>query len=318
MCEQLSTPVLLIFFNRPDTFEQVFQKVKKVKPRKLYLAQDGARPGNIDDQERILQCRKIAEDIDWDCEIQTNYSDSNLGCGLRPQTAISWVLEKEESVIILEDDCIPSLSFFYYCEELLEKYKDDQRICLISGLNHFEEWEPVCGKEADYFFCKTGAIWGWATWARAWKNYSYNLDKYTKEDLKAIASAIGNSKVGQRRLHIWQETIDKLEAGENISYWDYQWGIVRYAQSQFTIVPKKNLITNIGVGAYSTHAKDSDITIYKRFENFVFMPSYELEFPLTHPFIMVNETKYDGLVYKINFPGTISKYLKIVRDHLKG
>lgn len=160
---QCKSPVLLIFFNRPDTFQQVFEQVRKAKPPRLILAQDG--PRNEMDKEGILLCRKIAEKIDWNCEVVREYSEVNLGCGIRPQSAISKALELFDRVIILEDDCVPAESFFRYCDEMLEKYRDDERIAYISGLNHFETWD--CG-EQDYFFTKTGAIWGWATWANKW------------------------------------------------------------------------------------------------------------------------------------------------------
>lgn len=314
--EQLTTPILLIFFNRPETFIKVFEMVRKVKPKKLYLAQDGPREGNYIDRDRVEQCRKIAENIDWDCQVYKNYSEKNMGCGMRPQSAISWVFKQEEKAIILEDDCIPSRSFFIYCEELLNRYKDDERICLISGLNHFEKWDTLHQSNADYFFCKTGAIWGWATWARAWKYYSYDLMEYSMQDIDIISKQIGNKNVAIKRKAIWKDTIKKLSNNENISYWDHQWGLVRYSQSQYTIVPKKNLITNIGVGEYSTHAKACLENTFKRFENFVFIPSYELEFPLKHPTILVNETMYDEYVYRINYPSICRKYYHLIKNHI--
>lgn len=163
ICE---TPILLIFFNRPTAFAQVFEKVREAKPKTLILAQDGAR--NERDHAGIQACRKIAESVDWNCEVIRDYSSENLGCGMKPFTAITNALQKFEKIIILEDDCIPSQSFFRYCDELLERYKNDDRIAYISGLNHFERWD--CG-DYDYFFSRAASIGAWATWQNRWMRY---------------------------------------------------------------------------------------------------------------------------------------------------
>lgn len=155
------TLVLMIFINRPETFEKLFERVREAKPYNLILAQDVAKNGN--EHNGMDACRKITERIDWDCEVIWDSSETNLGCGVRPYSAISNALKEFESVIILEDDCIPAVSFFRYCDELLERYQDDDRVAYISGLNHFETWD--CG-QSDYFFTRAGAIWGWATWRK--------------------------------------------------------------------------------------------------------------------------------------------------------
>ncbi|MCI7643636.1 MAG: glycosyltransferase family 2 protein, partial [Lentisphaeria bacterium] len=242
------TPILLIFFNRPSTFEKVFEKVKKVQPETLILAQDG--PRNSDDNANIKKCREIAEKIDWPCSVIKDYSEVNLGCGVRPQSAISSALEKFEQVIILEDDCIPSDSFFPYCEELLERYKDDERIAYISGLNHFESWD--CG-ESDYFFTKAGAIWGWATWRRAWKSY-YDYYAHSIADayiVKLYAQQINNKHIFDLRMSALQRANASQKNNEKLSYWDTQWGFANYTQNMLVIVPRVNLIHNIGVGTTS-------------------------------------------------------------------
>lgn len=291
-----NTPVLLIFFNRPDTFKKVFEEVRKAKPKTLILAQDG--PRNEKDIESINKCREIAESVDWECEVIRDYSDVNLGCGVRPQSAITNALEKYESVIILEDDCVASQSFFRYCDELLDKYKYDERICYISGLNHFEEWD--CG-ESDYFFTKTGAIWGWATWRRAWsKYYDYYVkaieDPYSK---KIINCQITNKTVSDLRYASLKKANDSYHNNEKLSYWDAQWGVVKYSQNMLVIVPKKNLINNIGIGATSTHASSLTEEKFVKYKNFVFIPTHELNFPLKHPKICACDIEYDDLVYKV-------------------
>ena len=290
-----NVPVALIFFNRPDTFAKVFEMVREVKPRKLFLIQDGAR--NDNDISKILECRNIAEGVDWECEVIRDYSDINLGCGVRPQTGITNALKQVDRLIILEDDCIPNISFFKYCEENLEKYKDDDRICYISGLNHFETWN--CG-ESDYFFAKSGAIWGWATWARVWnKYYDYNMtdigDDYT---VQTVEDQFTNKHIAKSRTQSVLKAKNAAYSGEKLSYWDAQWGYAKYSQNMLVIVPKYNLINNVGIGASSTHASGLKKAQYKKYKNFVFIPTRELTFPMKHPRFCVCDVKYDNLVYK--------------------
>lgn len=289
------TPVLMIFFNRPETFEKVFEKVRAAKPYTLILAQDGAR--NDRDLAGVEACRKITEQIDWDCEVIRDFSETNLGCGVRPYSAISNALEKFESVIILEDDCIPSASFFRYCDELLERYRDDDRIAYISGLNHFETWD--CGK-SDYFFTRAGAIWGWATWRNKWGRY---YDYYVKgiEDpyiRKLYCNQVDDKAVCKARIASLEKANRSLHNGEKLSYWDTQWGFAEYTQNMLAVVPRVNLIHNVGVGAGSTHAKTMTTQKWIKYRNFVFIPTHELEFPLRHASFCACDTEYHQLVYK--------------------
>ena len=311
MEQRCKTPIALIFFNRPDTLAKVFERVRAARPEKLFLIQDG--PRNENDVERIMQCREIVDKIDWECDVVRDYSEVNLGCGVRPQSGITNAFKQVDRLIILEDDCVAEESFFDYCTELLEKYHDDERICYISGLNHFESWD--CG-DYDYFFTKTGAIWGWATWKRAWtKYYDYYVkdisDKYSFELTK---KQISHKYVATSRSEGWLKANRSAENGEKLSYWDAQWGFVKYSQNMLVIVPKYNQISNIGVGAYSTHATSLKKEEFKKYKNFVFIPTKKLEFPLKHPKCVVCDIVYDNLVYKCTAGNPIrrnaSKFIK--------
>ena len=286
----MKSAVTLIFFNRPDTLQKVFEKVREARPPKLFLVQDGAREGNVSDAERILQCRRIVENIDWECEVHKDYSERNLGCGIRPQSGITWVLSQVDSTIILEDDCVPDLSFFAYCDELLERYAHDERICYISGLNHFEEWDFG---GSSYGFTKGGAIWGWATWRRAWMRYDYEINKIQD---KYIQKQIMHAVSGEvSRVSSWIETNKKVTEDVRLSYWDVQWGFTKYAQNQLVIVPKNNLINNIGVGMDSTHAHFVE-SIHKKYSDFNNMPVCALDFPLVHPWHVLPDKDYDDML----------------------
>ena len=172
MSYEVQSPVLLLIFNRPDTTFRVFQQIRKAKPGKLYIAADGPRNGNTTDAELCKNARSITGKIDWDCKLETLFNDDNKGCKIAVSTAINWFLDHEEEGIILEDDCLPSDSFFYFCDAMLERYRFDYRISTITGSNlqAGKKWGTAC-----YYFSQFSNIWGWATWKRFWKNYDPGL-----------------------------------------------------------------------------------------------------------------------------------------------
>ncbi len=290
----MRSAVTMIFFNRPDTLQLVFDQVRQAQPPKLFLVQDGPREGNEKDARGVEACRKIVENIDWDCEVFRNYSDVNLGCGVRPMSGITWALSQVDSTIILEDDCVPDPTFFAYCDEMLERYAQDERIAYISGLNHFEEWDFG---GSSYGFARGGAIWGWATWKRAWDRYDYAVKGITDPYIEKQLTRLFAEEKG--KIAAWKKAHDLVAADTKISYWDVQWGFVKHTQNQMVIVPKYNLICNIGVGVDSTHAAtvSSNHRKYKDYNN---MPVKALEFPLIHPTHSLCDTEYDALLAKCN------------------
>lgn len=312
---KVDVPVLLIFFTRDDTFAKVFEKVREAKPSKLFLACDGPRENRPDDIEKIAKCKEIASNIDWECEVYTNYSDVNLGCGVRPQSAIAWALSIADRLVILEDDCIPELCFFDYMAELLEKYKNDERIGMISGLNHLKDWD--CG-EYDYCFTKNGAIWGWGTWKRVWDKYDYTISLFNNEYArKQLINSFRNKNAAKFRESTWVETNKRLKNGENISYWDVQFGFLKHINSYLAIVPKNNLICNIGVGADSSHAIGLSQTEWKK-GMLHFIPTAKIEQPLKHPPFVLQDVEYDRLVDKYWLgQGKIRKYYGKIKRFIK-
>ena len=179
----IDTPLLFIIFNRPDVTLRVFNELKKQKPKYLFIAADGPRAGFEDDIDKCKRVREVVlNEIDWDCEVKTLFRDLNLGCGHAVSGAIDWFFENVEKGIILEDDCLPNKSFFYFCENLLESYKENDEVFAISGANFQDK---KIGK-ASYFFSKYLYVWGWATWRRAWENYDFDLsglENFKKEKI---------------------------------------------------------------------------------------------------------------------------------------
>ncbi len=285
----IDLPVLLIFFARPNTLQKVFETVKKARPSILFLACDGARDSVESEAERVEQCKRIVEDIDWECTVYYRYSDVNLGCGRGPESAISWAFEYVDRLVVLEDDCVPDDSFYPYMKELLDRYANDERVGLISGFNHFKEWDA--GKHS-YLFTKTGATLGWGTWKRVWRHYDYHVDlindKYCESLLRKEFYSSSHAK---KRISGWKKASVETKQ-KKVNYWDVQFGFVKYSQSYLCVVPKHNLIYNIGVGIGSTHTASNEVKEWK-FGQVLFMPTKSLELPLVHPEFVICDRNYD-------------------------
>jgi len=242
------TPILFLIYNRPDTTAKVLEVIKAVKPKYLYIAADGPREGNKED---IIKCeivrKNVLENIDWDCEVKTLFREKNIGCGKSVSSAITWFFENVEEGIILEDDCIPSLSFFSYCANLLERYRNNNDIYVIGG-NNFQDrkW----GK-ASYYFSAYGHIWGWATWRRAWNKYDYELSNIKEED---FINVLKKYFYGKRERSHWLN-IFKIMKNKLIDTWDYQWTFTQWYNKGINIVPNVNLVCNVGFNDYATHTK---------------------------------------------------------------
>jgi hypothetical protein len=252
----LKTAVLFMVFNRLDTTKQVFEAIQKAKPPKLYIAADGARNNKEGESEKVKSVRDfILKNIDWQCEIKTLFREKNLGCKYAVSSAITWFFENEEMGIILEDDCLPSQSFFWFCEELLELYKEDMRVWHIGGSN-FQN--GIRRGEADYYYSKYNHVWGWASWSKRWKFYDVELNNI--KDSGFIKSTF-SSKLAIR---YWNYIYKKVKA-KKIDTWDYQWTFTIWLNNGLAILPSVNMITNIGFGDDATHTK-SDEKVMENFE----------------------------------------------------
>lgn len=268
----IQCPVTMIIFNREDNARQVFNQIKKVKPPKLFVIADGPREKKEGESELCEKTRSIIKDVDWQCEVVTNFADKNMGCKDRISSGLTWVFSQTEYSIILEDDCVPSLSFFYYCEEMLEKYKDDKSISMVSGNNHSFATETTPGFSKDsYYFSKHVHIWGWATWARAWNYFDIDMKEWPKyREEKKMASFLTKKSY----YYFWEALFDHY-LKKRISSWDGAWVFAVWQQNGLAIAPSKNLIQNTGVCVGATHTTEEDR--YSR------LKAEELDFPLKHP-----------------------------------
>jgi hypothetical protein len=293
---KLTTPVAFVIFNRPDTTERVFAEIAKAKPPKLLVIADGPRANREGEAEKVAATRAIIDRVDWDCEVLTNYSEHNLGCRRRVSTGIDWVFEQVEEAIILEDDCVPDPTFFRYCQELLERYRYDKRIGMISGDN-FQFGRQR--NQDSYYFSKYVHIWGWATWRDRWTgSYDVSMSKWPRiRDEALLAGMVGNA----REAVFWSKVFERVYRGE-IDTWDYQWVFANWVEGRSAILPTSNLISNIGFGNNATHTtSDSDLA------NIPFCP---LSFPLIHPVGIFQNYWADQFSYRKCFKVSFLKRLR--------
>jgi hypothetical protein len=297
----MKTSVAFIIFNRPDTTKRVFEAIRQAKPPKLLVIADGHRINRPGEAEKCAAARAIIEGVDWECEVLTNYSDVNLGCGKRVSTGIDWVFDQVEEAIILEDDCLPDPTFFEFCEVILDKYRDDERIMMVSGTNYLGTWKSTI---QSYHFSYYGGIWGWASWKRAWKHYDYEMKLWADTEVKARSrDVLPSEKQYVDRKKIWEQVSNGM-----IDTWDYQWHFARLVQSGLSIVPAVNLISNLGFGVDSTNT----INKYSEFSN---LKTQNMKFPLIHPQYMMRDFAADKLYFeKMYNPKILKRVFNKIRQ----
>ncbi|HEY8929504.1 MAG TPA: nucleotide-diphospho-sugar transferase [Mucilaginibacter sp.] len=240
-----NTPVLFLIFNRPGQTQHTFDAIRSQRPAQLFIAADG--PRHAADEPLTARCREIVSNVDWDCEVKTLFRTENLGCGAGPANAITWFFEQVEAGIILEDDCVPNKSFFSYCTELLEKFRNDPRIMVISGTSY--QIRPL--NNDTYYFSKYIHVWGWASWRRAWSRYSFSL---ADEDEQTRRMVIHQAFSNWRERRLWVYNMKIIVNG--LDAWDYQLMYWLWKNDGLAVVPWKNMVSNIGFDEQATHTFD--------------------------------------------------------------
>lgn len=296
----IDIPITLIFFIRDDTLRKVFEKVRESRPSKLFLVQDGPRENDSFDIDKIAKCREIVEDIDWECEVYRNYSDVNLGCGYRVATGISWVFEHVDRSIILEDDCVIEPSFVPFSAELLEKYKNDTRVSMISALNHFEKWDTFGN---DYFFSHVGAIAAWATWKRSWDGFDYLISDFKDEYVQTMLPlTYPNKRIAKNMMKLWENIYEKGKKNIDVNLWDLQFSYQKQKGGGLCIVPSYSMSSNIGVGQGSTFSGMGIMFMKKSVRQWFYQDTKPKKFPLKHPQAVISDLRYDNRYYNIAHP----------------
>ena len=291
--------VLLTVWKRPEQVLRVINVLREYKPKKVYVSCDGPNINIEGQKEKVLKTRSIIDQsIDWDCNLYKNYSDVNLGCRDGMTKAIDWFFNNEEEGIIIEDDCLPNIEFFEYCDNLLEKYRFNERIFSISGCNRHN---GLIRGEYSYFFSRYVHVWGWAGWRRSWKKYDKSMQEWEK--FKRFAN-INSFFISKREKSFWIETFDNLTKLNVPDTWDYQWVFAHILNDALSIIPNSNLISNIGFGTDSTHSFAPPKTQITK--NII---------PIKHPQYVIRDKEADIYYFenefKRNFP---KKLLNIFRN----
>lgn len=293
--EFLETPVVFFIFRRPDTTARVFEKIREARPKKLYVVADGARKDKIDEADLVARTREVVANVDWPCEVSRIYSSVNLGLRERIFSGLDEVFSKEPMAIVLEDDCLPSPSFFSFCSETLTTYENNQQVALVSGFN----FAPLKTAEEDYFFSRSTYIWGWGTWARTWREFrsAPQVEAWSRQETDSIKGTFA-SKIQSK------EFMGMMAIANTLNTWDISLAVWVRQQGKLTVVPALNLIENIGFGSGATHTKFEAFDVQIPTSNFSgalrhpsnFMPNEKLEcrmwrekslrwvsFPFQHP-----------------------------------
>ncbi len=234
--DPLATPALLIIFNRPDASKRLLERLREIRPVRIFISADGPRSDKHGEKELCEKTRAVFDSIDWPCDIRKNYHEQNLGCDPHIISAVDWLFEYTESGIILEDDCLPDPTFFPFCATLLEKYKDDRRVMHINGSNF--QFGNIRGN-GSYYFSHYAHSWGWATWKRAWADFG-------------TTKAFAPFSKDQKENRFWLNFFEKISAGK-YPFWDARWLFTIWSEGGIVITPNSNLITNIGFGKEATH-----------------------------------------------------------------
>ena len=295
--------MLLLGFNRPDLLANLLEVVRRARPRELLIALDGPRDGNVRDAQACTEVRQLAQGVDWAPVVHLNLRERNLGCGPAVSSGIDWAFGLVERAIVLEDDCLPDPSFFDFCDELLDRYADDERVMQIAGCN----WGASPERYGDwsYGFSAFAPVWGWASWRRAWKLYEYRLESWPRFKEEGLLDGIA---ISQRFRKLMRYDWDTVHAGGGT--WDHQWQYAVMRHSGLSVSPSRNLCVNVGFRTDATGVNEPDYV----FSN---MTLQAIGFPLRHPPEVARNPAIDGLFEKVywhKLAPPIRLYRKLVRN----
>ncbi|MFM7023005.1 MAG: nucleotide-diphospho-sugar transferase [Flavobacteriales bacterium] len=291
------TPVALFIFNRPECTRQLFSVIAVLKPSRLFIIADGPRQNNPEDEQRCAETRAIFNEINWPCEVSRRYSELNMGCRNSIPSGLNWVFGQVEECIILEDDCVPDLSFFCYCSQLLDYYRSNEQIMTIGG--HRSDG-PNQTEGNSYFFSKYPNIWGWATWKRSWEKFDLSMTKWA--ELKSTSWLTEKLKE-EKYVVYWTRIFDQME---KMNTWDYAWVFSSWLNNGLSIRSSVNMISNIGFGADATHTTQDKNQYHSQ-------KTSAISFPLKHPSAVVVDPEDEKRIEWVTFSGMHERLLENAR-----
>ncbi len=276
-------PILFLIFNRPDLVERSFAPIRAAKPERLFIAADGPRPERDGEAEFCRQSRAIVDQIDWDCDVKTLFREENLGCRYAVSTGITWFFEQVEAGVIIEDDCVADASFFPFCAELLERYRDNERVMCVSGESYGDE--SLWGSRMSYTYSAYPLFWGWATWRRAWEKYDSNLRTATTRAFRGQLTSYLKNPLFAR---YWLSELARA-ADDTIDTWGYRWIYSVLQANGLCVIPRANLVSNIGCDARATHTVDEQWDMANR-------PLTQLALPLRRPDRVARDLEFESIL----------------------
>lgn len=282
----MNIPVVFVIYNRPELTKAVMRAIRARRPSRLIVVADGPKRGDADDEARCRAARAAALEVDWRCAVETDFADQNLGCAVRVSSGLSNAFRLCDAAVILEDDTIPSADFFRFAEELLHRFADDERIFTVSGSNFL--FRDVTA--ASYYFSRFPNIWGWATWARAWRHYDHSLAAWTHlRDSSWLVDLLGELRAAA----YWRRVFDQTLSG-GVDSWAYRWFFTAWRHSALAVIPRRNLVTNVGFGAAATHTNSIASPLAA-------VPRQRLSFPLNHPPAVERHEDADQFMQRVVF-----------------
>jgi hypothetical protein len=279
MADPVQTPVAFFVFNRPEPTARVFAAIAEARPAKLLIVADGPRADRPGEAEQCAAVREIVSRVDWPCDVRTNLSDVNLGCKRRVSSGLDWVFEQVPEAIILEDDCVPDPTLFRFFDEMLARYRDDDRVMMVTGFNPIGRWKAEI---QGYHFSYCGSIWGWASWRRAWRFYDVEMRLWQDAEARQrVKDVFCEPELYEGRV----ATYDAVAQGK-VDTWDMQWSFARIVQSGLSVVPAVNLVSNVGFGPDATHTRKAQSPVAG-------LPTSSMTFPIRfHDYVAVDR-EYD-------------------------
>jgi hypothetical protein len=292
-------PVVLLMFARPDTTARVMEAIREAEPRRLLLVGDGPRDDVPGEAERCEQTRALADRVDWDCEVSANFADRNMGQKERVDSGLSWAFEQEEEAIVLEDDTLPHPSFFRFCDELLERYRDEERVLSIGGTN-FQFDGPASAD--SYYFSRYPHIWGWASWRRAWNLHDPEMARWPELRESGWLDRLIDAP---HAAGYWSYLLDLTYRDRHT--WDYAWLLSAWVNGGLHAVPNINLVSNLGFREDATHTPPSQGDFLGE------LPTRAISFPLVHPERIERNAAADDFSERALYSGVIDKLFDRLR-----
>lgn len=300
--KELRSPVALALFSRPDMTARLLDSVREAKPKRLLVFADGPRPGVDGEAELCAETRAVLDRVDWPCEVQTNLAEANMGSRRRLETGLDWVFSQTEEAIVIEDDCLPEQTFYPYCDELLARYRDDERVFAISGDDF--RYRPELPAES-YIFSRYPLIWGWATWGRAWRRHDPTLARWPHlREEGWLEDFLGDANAAV----YWGHRFDQVHAG-GLS-WDIGWLFTCWADQGLTALPTVNLVTNLGFRGDATHTVPLD----EHRSPFAAIPTEPIAFPLAGPEEVARDQETDDFIEDVVFSGNLQRAFARLRE----